>query len=80
MTYTVTTDLATYAVEVTCLTVVAGNSNADNPDDYYGYTELEYNVFDEDGNDISDSVTEEEDEEIYEKVLELEMAAAEDYV
>ena len=33
-----------YIVEVTHYTYQAGNPAADNPDDFYGYTECEYNI------------------------------------
>lgn len=36
-------------VEVDTFNVVKGNCCADNPDDYYGYTEIEFTVYDRKG-------------------------------
>lgn len=36
-------------IEVLMCNVVKGSSRADNPDDYYGYTEVEFSVRDRQG-------------------------------
>jgi len=80
MTHTVRTNTDTYEVKVNSLLVVKPNSCADNPDDYHGFTEMDFDVLDGEGNDITNSVSSDEQEEIYDRVLILELAAAEEDV
>lgn len=54
-------------IGVTSLKSVPGNSGADNPDDYYGYTEFEYDVLDRAGSPapwLADKATPEDLREI----------------
>ena len=53
--------------------VVKGKSSADNPDDYYGYNEVSFTVFDRMGYEakwLSKKLTKDEEELIIEKILE----------
>lgn len=52
--------------------VVKGNRSADNPDDYYGYNEVSFTVFDRMGYEakwLSKKMTKNEEELIIEKIL-----------
>lgn len=55
-----------------CL-VVKGNSRADNPDDYYGYTEVEFTVLDRRGREapwLEKKLSDEDTHRIKNEILE----------
>jgi phosphoenolpyruvate synthase/pyruvate phosphate dikinase len=64
-------------VEITHFLVVKPNSNADNPDDYYGYNEIEFDVcgifrYDSMGNEVEINwLPDELERELQEEVEEL---------
>lgn len=68
MTY-ISTDDETYSVLITHLSVVEPNSAADNPDDYYGYTELEFDVLDDRGKIITSTIDDDELEALHYAIL-----------
>jgi|ERR1035437_6923737 hypothetical protein len=59
-------------IEVDTCNVVKGNSRADNPNDYYGYADIEFTVYDRKGYRavwLEKKMTDEDREAIEEKIL-----------